>query len=612
MKTEDIRMSKLVAYSIFILLFFISISCQTSAQEITNSPTEITFWMMPNEPIAEIEPTIDEINDFAREYNLKFEITDPSCEWPSYIGNGSHIVIVDLNIVDWASVISQTAMLKEIDIFEKVHPDIKIKLKIIEWSSAHDELLKASNKECSPPDALQMPSTWTAEFAEFKDKYVLKILTNDVEEDVDMGLQQYYECSLSSCRIDGSDTLYAIPWFLDARVIYYWKDIFYETNLTEKDIKNWNTFENACEKVNNRFRGSIYAFGIPGGKEGKGKEWILVHNIIPWIYGSGREIIVHKPSGERELGLSGERARNGLISYIELSLNGYTGPKDFNSTKSEIEKGFLNKDYAMIYSGPWLLKPLKDLSREEKINIDTVGTALPPAGRVGTYTFVGGSNLAIWHYQDGDGNFYDAWEFVKFLSSDKESQKRYANATMMIPASREALEEFIKGDPLLKPFQNALIAGYGRSFPSIKEWGKIEGILADDLNSIWKIVGNETIPPARRKSMVETKLEEIDDKCYPILNGCRCPCCAKIKFFITNPPPGIREVFWATVGAVIGIVIGCGFKLLYLLYIRLFRRKSNLHLIREQEEKIAELEKENAELKANLPERNPHDPREHQ
>ena len=263
MNTEDIRMRKIVAYSIFIL-FLITISCQniTNAQEISNSPTEITFWIQPNEPIAEIEPTKDEINYFTREYNLKFEITDPSREWPSYIGNGSRIVIVDLNIVEWASVISQTAILKEIDIFEKVHPDIEIKLKIIDWSSAHDELLKAYDKKCSPPDALQMPSTWTAEFA---NKNVLEgeKLTDNVEEDIDMGLQQYYDCSLSSCRIDGSDTLYAIPWFLDVRAIYYWKDIFNETNLTEKDIKSWNAFEHACKQLDRQFKGNISAFGIP-------------------------------------------------------------------------------------------------------------------------------------------------------------------------------------------------------------------------------------------------------------------------------------------------------------------------------------------------------------
>jgi multiple sugar transport system substrate-binding protein len=513
MKTEDSRMSKIVAYSIFILLFFISISCQniTNAHEISNSPTEITFWIQPNEPIAEIEPTKDEINYFTREYNLKFEITDPSGEWPSYIGNGSRIVIVDLNIVDWASVISQTAILNEIDIFEEVHPDIEIKLKIIDWSSAHDELLKASKGRCSPPDALQMPSTWTAEFA---DKNVLEgeKLTDNVEEDIDRGLQQYYDCALSSCRIDGSDTLYAIPWFLDARAIYYWKDIFNETNLTEKDIKSWNTFKNACKQLDRQFKGNISAFGIPGG--GEGKEWLLVHNIIPWVYGNGGVIIVHKPLGERELGLSRERARKGLISYIDLSLKGYTGPNDFNSTKSEIDNGFLNKKYAMIYSGPWLLKPLKDLSREEKINIDNVGTALPPAGKAGTYTFVGGSNLAIWR----GGNFYDAWEFIKFLSADKDSQKRYANATMRIPASREAFEEFITVDPLLKPFRYALVAGYGRSFPSIKEWGEIEGIIVDDLNLIWKIVGNDSFIPDRRRAMVETELEETDEKCYWILN----------------------------------------------------------------------------------------------
>jgi multiple sugar transport system substrate-binding protein len=404
-------------------------------------------------------------------------------------------------------------------------------------------------------------------------------------------------------------------WDSLARAIYYWKDIFNETNLTEKDIKNWDAFENSCKKIKGQFRGNISAFGIPGG--GKGKEWLLAHNIIPWVYGSGGEIIVHKPLGERELGLSRESAMDGLMFYIDLSLNRYTGPNDFNATKGEIEKGFLNKKYAMIYSGPWLLKPLKDLDREGKINIDNVGTALPPAGKAGTYTFVGGSNLAIWHYQDGGGTYYDAWEFVKFLSADKDSQKRYANATMMIPASREALEEFITVDLLLKPFRNALVAGYGRSFPSIKEWGEIEDRLVDNLNSTWKIVGKDLTVFSRR-AMVKTELEQTDETCYWILNH-------GWKWRIwKHLPQCLKEVILFGSNYLNQMLAIIAFVSFALALHGLFKRKDSKEqeekiatLEKEkkvQEEKIADLEKENAELKlkANLPERNFHDPKEHQ
>lgn len=552
MKPEDICVRKLSVYLAFVLLLIsISVSCWhiTGAHRIHNYPKEVTFWMMPNGPIKEITPTKEEINEFAEKYDLKFEITDPSGEFPPHLGNGSHIVIVDLNIVDWASVISQTSILKEIDIFEKAHPDIKIKLKIIGWRSAHEEILKAASKKNYPhPDALQMPSTWTAEFA---DKNILMPLTDKVKEDVDMGLQQYYDCSLSSCKIEGYETLYAIPWFLDARVMYYWKDIFNEADLTEKDIKNWNALENACKALNKQFNGNITAFGIPGGKEGKGKEWVLGHNIIPWIYGSGGKMINYKPSGERELCLSKEKVRDGMTFYIDLSLNGYTGSEDFNSTATEIDNGFVNRRYAMVYSGPWLLKLLKDLNvdKEGKIKSANVGTALPPAGKAGTYTFIGGSNLAIWRKS---GNSDEAWEFIKFLSTDKESQTRYANATAMIPASREALDDWAKMDPLLNPFRDALIAGYGRSFPSIPEWGRIENILVDDLNLMWKIVGNQTLPPDKRKSMAIKKLEEIDKKCYTILNGLPPSIVSKILFFIKF----LGIILWeAIVGAIVGYAL---------------------------------------------------------
>jgi len=96
-------------------------------------------------------------------------------------------------------------------------------------------------------------------------------LTDKVKEDVDMGLQQYYDCSLSSCKIEGYETLYAIPWFLDARVMYYWKDIFNEADLTEKDIKNWNALENACKALINNLMVILRLSVFQGEKKAKGR-----------------------------------------------------------------------------------------------------------------------------------------------------------------------------------------------------------------------------------------------------------------------------------------------------------------------------------------------------
>jgi len=443
---------------------------------------------MPNEPVFIKEPTLEEIKEFAKKHNLTFEVKDSSNKFPKKIGDGEHIVLVDLDVVEWYMVMGQVQILKLIEEFEKIHPDIKIKLKIISWSSAYKEFLKAAEGKNTPPDVLQMPSTWTAKFA---DMNKLEVLTQYDKEII--GFNNFYENSLLSSRINGE--YYAVPWILDIRVLYYWKDILNKAGVKEEDLRNWESYEKASNKIRNK---GYNALAIPGGKEGE-KEWVLVQNLVPWVYGNGGKII-NLEARKLEIAHPEDDAYKGLWFYINLAE--YTNSSlDSNLSFQEIQNKFLNKEYAMLYSGPWLVNIALEAEEEGKINLTDIGATFPPAGNVGVFTFVGGSNLAIWDHGGPWEGRDSALDLIKFLSSNKAAQLRYAEATYSIPALVSALDDYTQSLEILKVFQKVMLAGIGISFHGIPEWAEYENILVDHLNSIWKYVGD-------KKLSVETHLQK--------------------------------------------------------------------------------------------------------
>ncbi|MBU0702206.1 extracellular solute-binding protein [bacterium] len=136
------------------------------------------------------------------------------------------------------------------------------------------------NRESSP-DIVQLGTTWTAYFA---NKNALVDISKYVDEDM------YFEPSIKSCKILGSEKIYALPLNVDVRVLYYWKSII---NNPEIELKDWNAFNKACKRIQELIKdekapeGMRWAIGF----QTEHGEWDMLHQFAICLWNAGGEII---------------------------------------------------------------------------------------------------------------------------------------------------------------------------------------------------------------------------------------------------------------------------------------------------------------------------------
>ncbi len=202
----------------------------------------------------------------------------------------------------------KNALDEAIRLFNGTHTNqINIVYRIIPWEDAY-EIFKdigSFNGEVertgNPPDIIQVPSTWSAHLIH---EGLLYGLTNLNWINQALYVQQVWNTCVSNNRI------YAIPWFIDVRVLYYRRDIFERLNLSENDIRSWGSFESTADKIQrSRIKLGTEVIQSTGEKvflqNGKrtlkplgitasiDKEWNAIHNVIAphyWESTGGQDV----------------------------------------------------------------------------------------------------------------------------------------------------------------------------------------------------------------------------------------------------------------------------------------------------------------------------------
>ncbi len=103
--------------------------------------------------------------------------------------------------------------------FERLHPDITVRVQQIPWTGAHEKLL-TSYAGNSSPDICQLGNTWVPEFALL---HALEDLSPWVARSASVRTTDYFPGILATNVIDS--LLYGIPWYVDTRVLFYRTDI---------------------------------------------------------------------------------------------------------------------------------------------------------------------------------------------------------------------------------------------------------------------------------------------------------------------------------------------------------------------------------------------------
>jgi multiple sugar transport system substrate-binding protein len=357
---------------------------------------------------------------------------------------------------------TQRIMERELAAFQKANPDYEVRLTVIPWFFAWDRLIAVAKRRFTHdvPDVIQVGGTWTTTLAALGALSDITDYLDDIERtDIIRPLWNYsYEPSRTHA--------YSLPWFTDARVLYYRRDLLNDLKLTPDDISTWSGLREACQRLKEhpKLGKRFYALPLPGQREG-----ILIHDLAPWIWGAGGTFLSsdrHTPQFQKPAALQG------MHFYFQMMVDHLI---PLLGRDRLVSGNFFSGQAAFQMSGAWPVNSAFN-SRHSAYQADVAknyGVSILPAGPAGQVTFLGGSNLAI---TSASAHPEGAWKLIKFLI-DAPSQVRHARQIGMLPSRYSALEKLLATAPtaVADVFRQSLRVA--RTLPCAATLGTIERIL---------------------------------------------------------------------------------------------------------------------------------------
>lgn len=308
-----------------------------------------------------------------------------SCGSKDSAGSGEEITFWHF----WSEPSQRQAVMELIEQFEKEN-NCKVNTTELSWNDGQVKLFAAFNSNTAP-DVLDLGSDWIAQFSS---KEVLQ----------ELNPKAYHTDNFDkNFLVPGkwNSKLYAIPWVVNSRVVFYNKDLFKRAGLPEEAPKTLDEMYQYAEAINSLGSG-IYGFGVNGSDPHR-----LYKKILPFIWTYGGEII--DSTGEVNF-LKAENIK-AVEMYKKLSQVGII------ETQKKIDDMFARGEIGIWISGSWLIEKIKATSP-----FLNYGVALFPGltpDRKGV-SFAGAEYLAI---NKATKNLPLAEKFVAFMTKGENALK---------------------------------------------------------------------------------------------------------------------------------------------------------------------------------------------
>jgi multiple sugar transport system substrate-binding protein len=335
------------------------------------------------------------------------------------------------------------------------------------------ELVRNAAVSGGGPDVTQAGTTQVPFFAALGGFADLNSRVKDVG-----GKGAYAPGIWQTTQLAGQNGTYAVPWFTEARAIYYRKDVLEKAGIDPATaFKDWNslttTLQTIKDKVPTIGGKPIEPFGSPGKKA-----FDLVHHVMPFVWDAGgaelsaddKKSTIDSPQSQQGVDFVASLLRKGLYDKSMLERDG-----------TQVENQFKGGRLAVWIGGPWVLGSVarKDDTNWVPAARANVGVAPMPSGPSGKgFTFVGGSNLMMLKNSKHPN---EAWALMKYLSGDSV-QTQYANLMGMFPARLAPQKQLGSTDPDHKAFFAAI--QQGRTYAPIPQWAQIENAYKNRLGAI--------------------------------------------------------------------------------------------------------------------------------
>lgn len=384
--------------------------------------------------------------------------------------------------------------------FEK-ETGIKVKVTSVDWGAAWSKITTAATSG-DVPDLVQLGSTWVSAIAGMG---ALEELSKEAIAALG-GPKTFVPVAWQTTGIEDSRKTSAIPWFVDARALFYRTDAFSRTGLTAKNLKDWNSFKAALKKLDDADLVFDDQPMAPLGVSGK-NDWNVIHSLAPWIWMAGGDFL---SPDRKTCTLDRNEVFNGISYYISLVREGFVPVEYLELNTAQVSSNFNSGTCALYFDGPYemktLTRPVSEGGAGGSPAAKNFAVAGYPRGPKGRFTFVGGSVLAIFKQAKHKA---EAFEVIKYLTS-KTPQVEYAKVSGFLPARRDAFDNpHFSTDPNRKVFKEAIT--YGKTYPAIQSWGLLEPILTRRLGIMWDYVtSGKKYKPESIKEQLKLAKKEVE------------------------------------------------------------------------------------------------------
>ncbi len=370
-----------------------------------------------------------------------------------------------------------------LDRFEQ-EQHIHVRLRTLDWDNAWAELLKVALYKHGP-DLAEIGTTWLGDL----------VTTNALYSFSDRDINQvgpawtFLHSAWQSTRLAGEKEVWAIPWFTEARLLFFRRPWIDQAKLdVHTAFRTPDEFAHSLATLEGC--GVPMPLVIP-----TGHTRAMLHNAAGFMWSSEGAFL--SPDG-KHVAFNSERARAGLIVYF--SLGRYLAPAARRLGSLESDSCFANNpDAAVTLTGPWVLRAA---SPELQPQLDM---SMPPVP-----SFVGGSHLVIWKHSK---KIEQSLKLIRFLT-DVKSQVEFSYQIGHLPAQLSALASApFSTNPLWQVAAHALRTG--RSLPASRSWGLIEDRLTNEFAEIWEQVFTD--PDLDLDAVLKSRLDAVAEQIDPLL-----------------------------------------------------------------------------------------------
>lgn len=364
--------------------------------------------------------------------------------------------------------------------FEARHPGLRVKVQRIPWSAAHEKLL-TSWVGGAMPDVVQVGNTWVPELVVLGAPAPLddRLATSAVQRG------DWFPGVVDPNVVDG--TLWAVPWYVDTRILFYRSDLVPEPPAT------WDGWVRAFAAHR---RADAYGLLLQLG------EW---QPLVIMAMGRGATLL---RDGDCRGDFRNPAFRDALAFYVDL-FRRKLAPLGGAASAANVYQDFAGGEIMAVVTGPW---NLGEFAARLPKDVPWATAPIPASqGAPPGPSLAGGASLVLVKTSPRQD---DAWKLIEFLSEPAQQIRLHA-LTGDLPAHTSAWNDpTLAGDPRIAAFRTQLDAL--RATPKVPEWERIAGKITQFAEAA--IRGTMTVDEAT--AALDAAADEILEKRRWLGGGC--------------------------------------------------------------------------------------------